>query len=99
MRAGGCQYGELRYEIAAEPLALYVCHCRECQKQSASAFGLSLRVPSSRLRVTPGFSAVLVARHGRGTFHEVCLLSDLWFAPVASNRRGHGPFRESRIAR
>lgn len=54
MRVGGCQCGELRYEIAAEPLALYVCHCRECQKQSASAFGLSLRVPSSGLYVTHG---------------------------------------------
>lgn len=54
MRVGGCQCGELRYEIAAEPLALYVCHCRECQKQSASAFGLSLRVPSSGFRLTRG---------------------------------------------
>ena len=54
MRVGGCQCGGLRYEIAAEPLALYVCHCRECQKQSASAFGLSLRVPSSGLRLPQG---------------------------------------------
>ena len=54
MRVGGCQCGELRYEIAAEPLALYVCHCRECQKQSASAFGLSLRVPNSGFRLTRG---------------------------------------------
>jgi hypothetical protein len=56
MRMGGCQCGELRYEIAAEPLALYVCHCRECRKQSASAFGLSLRVPSSGFRVTQGLA-------------------------------------------
>ena len=34
---GGCQCGAVRYEIAQEPLAVYVCHCRECQKQSASA--------------------------------------------------------------
>ena len=52
MRVGGCQCGELRYEIDAEPLTIYVCHCRESQKQSA--FGLSLRVPSSGLRVTRG---------------------------------------------
>lgn len=54
MRAGGCQCGELRYEIAREPLALYVCHCRECQKQSASAFGMSLEVPRAGLRLVQG---------------------------------------------
>ena len=54
IRTGGCQCGALRYESAGEPLALYVCHCRECQKQSASAFGMSLAVPRAGLRVTRG---------------------------------------------
>lgn len=54
MRTGGCQCGAVRYESVAEPLALYVCHCRECQRQSASAFGMSLAVPRAGLRVTQG---------------------------------------------
>jgi len=54
MRTGRCQCGELRYESAGEPIALYVCHCRECQKQSASAFGMSLEVSRAGLRVTRG---------------------------------------------
>lgn len=41
---GGCQCGQIRYEIRAEPLTLYVCHCKECQKQSSSAFGMSMPV-------------------------------------------------------
>lgn len=32
---GGCQCGAVRYEITLSPLALYVCHCRECRKQSS----------------------------------------------------------------
>ena len=52
--AGGCQCSAVRYEIAAEPLALYVCHCRECRKQSASAFGISVIVKRSDFRVTRG---------------------------------------------
>ncbi len=52
--SGGCQCGAVRYAVAAEPLALYVCHCRECQKQSASAFGVSLLVPSAAFRLTAG---------------------------------------------
>ena len=54
MGSGGCQCGEVRYESAGEADALYACHCRECQKQSASAFGLSLIVPRAGLRVTRG---------------------------------------------
>jgi hypothetical protein len=54
MRTGGCQCGGLRYEVAGAPLALYVCHCRECRKQSASAFGMSLSVPRAEFRVTQG---------------------------------------------
>ena len=41
---GGCQCGAVRYEIAADHLVGYACHCRECQKQSASAFGVSVPV-------------------------------------------------------
>ena len=41
---GGCQCGKIRYRLIAEPLMLYICHCSDCQKQSASAFGMSLRM-------------------------------------------------------
>ena len=54
MRTGRCQCGDVRYEIAGKSQALYVCHCRECQKQSASAFGMSLEVPRAGFRVTHG---------------------------------------------
>ncbi len=53
-RAGGCQCGSVRYEISGEPVTLYVCHCRECRKQSASAFGISLIVRRDGFRVTQG---------------------------------------------
>jgi len=43
-REGGCQCGSVRYRIGSAPLALSVCHCKECQRQSGSAFGMSLVV-------------------------------------------------------
>jgi hypothetical protein len=52
--AGGCQCGAVRYAIAEPPLRLYVCHCRECQKQSASAFGMSLIVRRAAFAVMQG---------------------------------------------
>ena len=51
---GGCQCGQVRYEIAGRPHAIFVCHCRECQKQSASAFGISVMVRSADVRLVSG---------------------------------------------
>jgi hypothetical protein len=51
---GRCQCGAARYEITGNPLAVYVCHCRECQKQSASAFGISLLVPAEDFHIKQG---------------------------------------------
>ncbi|MGI9355136.1 MAG: GFA family protein, partial [Rhizobiaceae bacterium] len=48
---GGCQCGKLRYRVTAQPATLYCCHCTECQAQSSSAFGMSLRVPSGAVEI------------------------------------------------
>ncbi|MDX2222877.1 MAG: GFA family protein [Rhodospirillaceae bacterium] len=51
---GGCQCGAVRYAIDAEPATIYVCHCRDCQKQSASAYGMSVTFPTPAVRITKG---------------------------------------------
>lgn len=49
---GGCQCGQMRYVIATRPRVVYCCHCRECQKQSASAFGMSIPVRANEFTAT-----------------------------------------------
>lgn len=39
---GGCQCGAVRYTLKPKHYKIYACHCLECQKQSAAAFGLSM---------------------------------------------------------
>ena len=52
---GGCQCGAVRYEIDASAIqTFYACHCTECQRQSASAFGLSIKINPEDLRLTKG---------------------------------------------
>jgi hypothetical protein len=51
---GGCQCGGVRYRFEGEPLELTVCHCRECQRQSGSAFGMSLSIPASAFELLSG---------------------------------------------
>lgn len=49
---GGCQCGSVRYVLTTEPIRLVACHCTECQRQSGSAFGLSMLVKRDSLTVT-----------------------------------------------
>ena len=51
---GGCQCGHVRYEITGKPLTFYICHCTECQKQSSSAFGMSMTVRCDETRIISG---------------------------------------------
>ena len=53
-RTGGCQCGGVRYEITGEPRRLIACHCSDCQRQSGSAFGLTLVVSESDFRIVQG---------------------------------------------
>ena len=51
---GGCNCGQVRYEIKPTTPKLVVCHCTSCQKQSASAFGMAMIVPSADVELTAG---------------------------------------------
>jgi hypothetical protein len=80
---GGCQCGAVRYEILAPPLKLYVCHCRECRKQTASAFGISAIVRREDFCLTHGEPKSWVRVADRG-----CRLR-LMFCPDCGTRVWH----------
>lgn len=41
---GGCQCGAVRYRLNAPPLAVYNCHCRDCQRTSGATHSMSMPV-------------------------------------------------------
>jgi hypothetical protein len=49
---GGCQCGSVRYVLTTEPIGVGVCQCKECQRQSGSAFGMTMPVKKDTLTVT-----------------------------------------------
>jgi hypothetical protein len=49
---GGCQCGSVNYVVTAEPMRVSVCHCKECQRQSGSAFAMSMLLKKDSLTVT-----------------------------------------------
>lgn len=46
---GACLCGAVRIKVTARPLLTVACHCRDCQKFTASAFSLTTMVPSDGL--------------------------------------------------
>jgi hypothetical protein len=48
---GGCLCGKVRYSADVEPVFAGLCHCRNCQKESGSAFATIVGVPQSALTV------------------------------------------------
>ena len=49
--AGGCLCGKVRYSANAEPAFVGVCHCKDCQKFSGSAFAVVVGVPEAAFLV------------------------------------------------
>lgn len=44
---GGCLCAQVRYSFAGPPLLTAICHCRHCQRQSGSAFGIVVAVSAA----------------------------------------------------
>ena len=48
---GGCLCGKVRYSADAEPAFVGVCHCKNCQKGTGTAFSLVVGLPKPALSV------------------------------------------------
>ena len=81
---GGCNCGQVRYEIKPTSTKLVVCHCTSCQKQSASAFGMAMIVPSDDVELTAGKLKKWTRTADSGN------LQDVFFCENCGTRIWHG---------
>jgi hypothetical protein len=51
---GGCACGEVRYRLMSEPMFVHCCHCRNCQRQTGSAFVINLLIEAERVELLAG---------------------------------------------
>ena len=49
---GGCACGAIRYSIAAEPVAMVDCQCRQCQRESGTGHASHLVFPQAAATVS-----------------------------------------------
>ena len=64
--SGGCQCGNIRYEIVGIPKQLVACHCTDCQRQSGSAFGMTLPVSEEDFRLIKGELKTFASKSAAG---------------------------------
>lgn len=60
---GECRCGRIKMQITSSPFITMACHCRGCQRMTASAYSLSVAVPSKGFKVTQG-DPVIGGLHG-----------------------------------
>jgi hypothetical protein len=57
---GGCLCGDVRYELRADPVLVYFCHCTDCQTESASVGYLGVVMKPDAIALTEGEKALEV---------------------------------------
>src|SRR3954451_24350606 len=62
---GGCLCGAVRYSATVEQATATICHCRDCQKFTGSAFATLVAVPKNALTIE-GAMQTFRSRGGSG---------------------------------
>jgi hypothetical protein len=70
-REGGCACGAVRYRLASEPLFIHCCHCRNCQRQTGSAFVINLLIETGRVEVLAGDMQQVDAPRDDGSVQQI----------------------------
>jgi hypothetical protein len=51
---GGCTCGAVRYRLGSPPMFVHCCHCRDCQRQTGSAFVINALIETDRIALLAG---------------------------------------------
>lgn len=51
---GGCSCGAIRYRLTSAPMFVHCCHCKDCQRQTGSAFVLNALFEADRVELLSG---------------------------------------------
>jgi hypothetical protein len=51
---GGCACGVLRYRMRSRPMFVHCCHCKDCQRQTGTAFVLNALIEADQGELLSG---------------------------------------------
>ena len=62
---GGCACGKMRYRLESKPMIVHCCHCRDCQRQTGSAFVLNALIETDRVAKLTGETKAVAGPDGQ----------------------------------
>jgi hypothetical protein len=68
---GGCACGQLRYRLSSKPMFVHCCHCRDCQRQTGSAFVLNALIETDRMAMLSGATDAIQVPTESGRPHVI----------------------------
>jgi hypothetical protein len=69
---GGCACGAVRYRLRSAPMFVHCCHCRDCQRQTGSAFVLNAIIETNRIDILAGEPEPVAVPTDSGRPHDIC---------------------------
>jgi hypothetical protein len=73
---GGCACGAVRYRLASLPMFVHCCHCRDCQRQTGSAFVINALIETDRVAMLSGDPTPVAMSTDSGRPHKIFRCSD-----------------------
>ena len=68
---GGCSCGALRYRLESVPMFVHCCHCRDCQRQTGSAFVINALIETDRIARVAGETEPVTMPTDSGRPHDI----------------------------
>lgn len=68
---GRCACGEIRYRLESAPMFVHCCHCRDCQRQTGTAFVLNALIETDRVTLLSGEPVAVAVPTDSGRPHEI----------------------------
>ena len=68
---GGCSCGAVRYRLNSEPMFVHCCHCRDCQRQTGSAFVINALIETDRITLLSGVPEPVALGTDSGRPHDI----------------------------
>ena len=68
---GGCACGAVRYRLSSKPMFVNCCHCRDCQRQTGSAFVINAVIESAHIEILSGEAEPVGVPTNSGRPHDI----------------------------
>jgi hypothetical protein len=68
---GGCACGAVRYRLSSTPMFVHCCHCRDCQRQTGSAFVINALIETDRITLLSGMPEPVAVPTDSGRPHHI----------------------------